>query len=191
MTLIRRSFKKLARRGLHSIVSLHGSPEAIAMGAAIGVFVAFTPTVGFQMLIGALLATLVGANRPAAVIPAWITNPITIPPIFALTYWVGRLMLGGPDVSEVYGRLVDVVRGFGQLNFYAIHEHLLEFLKIGVEVYVPMMVGGVLVGAVCGGITYPLALRAVRTYRRSRRHLREVRAARRAERAKRRQTEDG
>ncbi len=59
------------RRALRSIVTLHGSPEAIALGTAIGVFIAFTPTIGFQMLLGAFVATLVGASRPAAMIPAW------------------------------------------------------------------------------------------------------------------------
>lgn len=83
------------RRALRSVVSLHGSPRDVALGAAIGVFVAFTPTVGFQMLIGAFLATLVGANRPAAIILPWITNPLTIPPIFALTYWVGGFFGAG------------------------------------------------------------------------------------------------
>lgn len=154
------------------------------MGTAIGVFVAFTPTVGLQMLIGAFLATLVGANRPAAMIPAWITNPITIPPIFALTYWVGSLLLGSAADVDVQAELTKVVEQLGSISFYEIHKPLLKFFEIGVEVYVPMLVGGIIVGAICGGITYPLTVRAVRSFRRGKAHLRELRAHRREEREK-------
>lgn len=160
------------------------------MGTAIGVFVAFTPTVGFQMLIGAFIATTVGANRPAAMVPAWITNPITIPPIFALTYWVGKLLLGGPDVSVVYNSLVGVAKAFGDLSFYEIWDHMVALLATGVEVYVPMLVGGIIVGAIAGGISYPLTVWAVRSFRRGREHLREIRVHRREERQKRKHGTD-
>ena len=153
------------RRAMRSVVSLHGSPRDVALGAAIGVFVAFTPTVGFQMLMGAFLATLVGANRPAAIILPWITNPLTIPPIFALTYWVGGFFRRGPSATQVYHELGEIVGSLGRLSFHAFYEQLTEFLKVGADVFVPMMIGGVIVGAICAAVTYPLVLRAVMRYR--------------------------
>jgi len=172
--------RALLRRALHSIVSLHGSSEAIALGAAVGVFVAFTPTVGLQMLLAALLATLVGANRPAAVIPPWITNPVTIPPIFGLAYWLGSFFRSGPAPAEVYQRLGALARSLGELSWYAFHHRLTEFLKVGAEVFVPMLIGGVILGTFFGAITYPVMLWAVRRYRRRRARRRERRALRRA-----------
>ena len=62
---MRRSLRKLSRRALRSIVTLKGSPRAIALGTAIGMVITFTPTIGFQMALGAFFATLVGASRPA------------------------------------------------------------------------------------------------------------------------------
>lgn len=168
MARLLRIVRLQSRKAWRSIVSLHGSPRDIALGTAIGMFVAFTPTVGFQMLIAALLATLVGANRPAAVIPVWITNPLTIPAIYALTYWLGGLFCPGPSAGEVYHQLTALVRSLGELSFYAFWEQLSEFLKVGAEVFVPMMIGGVIVGLICGVITYPLMLRAVNRYRRRR-----------------------
>ncbi len=175
---MRRSIRRLVRRALRSSVTLHGSPEAIALGTAVAVFVAFTPTIGFQMLLAALIATLLGANRPAAVVPPWITNPVTIPAIFALTYWVGRLFLPGPPVAEVYQRLLDVVKSLGELSFYALYDRLRELLAVGAGVFVPMMIGGVIIGAICAGISYPLMLWAVRRYRRRRERRRQLRALR-------------
>ena len=180
MGRMRRSVRALLRRTAHSILSLHGSPRDIALGAAIGVFVAFTPTVGFQMLIAALIATLLGANRPAAVIGPWITNPLTIPPIYALTYWIGTFFRKGPAAGEVYHRMVAVVASLKQLSWYAFHKQLTSFLKAGANVFVQMMIGGIIVGLICAGISYPLTLRAVNRYRRRRlrkRQMREVRPA--------------
>ena len=168
------------RRMVRSIVTLHGSPRDIALGTAIGVFVAFTPTVGLQMLIAAFIATIFRANRFAAVIPPWITNPFTIPPIFALTYWVGTWFTHGPSAATVYQKLVQVVSSLRQLSFYAFHQQLKEFLKIGVEVYVPMMIGGIIIGLICAAVSYPLTLRAVNRYRLRRDHKRRSRAYHRA-----------
>ena len=135
------------------------------MGAAIGVFIAFTPTVGFQMLLGALVATLVGASRPAAMIPAWITNPVTIPPIYAFTYWLRKFFWSGPGVGEVYRHLVTATKNLGKLSWYSFHDQFMEFLRVGMDVFMPMLIGGVIVGAILAVITYPLVLRAVRKSR--------------------------
>ena len=108
------------RRMWRAIVSLHGEPEDIALGAAIGVFIAFTPTVGFQMILGAFVATVFRANRPAAMIPAWITNPVTIPPIYAFTYWLGSFFHGDTPASEVYTQLGGIVKALWKLSFYQV-----------------------------------------------------------------------
>jgi hypothetical protein len=157
--------KPLLGRILRSIVSLHGSPEAIALGAAIGVFIAFTPTVGFQMLLGALLATLVKANRPAAMIPSVLTNPVTIPPVFALCYRLGSFLWPGPSVGEVYDRLTAAVRNLTQVGWHELHLQFLEFVRIGADIYGTMFLGGVIIGLVAAAIAYPATLWTVRHYR--------------------------
>jgi len=171
---------------LRTIGRLRGSQEAIALGAAIGVFVAFTPTVGFQMLIGALIATLFKASRPAAMIPAWISNPVTIPPIYAFTYWVGTLIVPGPSAAEVYERLKELVDRMGQHNFYELHKHFFEVFMLGKDLFWPMMIGGVMVGAILGCLTYPAALWGVKEYRLIREKRRHERARRRAMKRERR-----
>lgn len=176
----RRSLNALLLRALRSIVTLKGSPEAIALGTAIGVLIAFTPTIGFQMLLGAFIATLVGASRPAAMVPAFITNPVTIPPVYAFTYWLGRFMWRGPSVAEVYSRLVGTVRALGRLSWYEFSSQFAQFLKMGADVFVAMMIGGVIVGGILGAASYPLVLHAVRAYRRGMEERRERRARRRA-----------
>jgi uncharacterized protein (DUF2062 family) len=176
----RKRWKNLARRALRSIVTLKGSPEAIALGTAIGMVIAFTPTIGFQMMLGAAIATLVRASRPAAMIPAWITNPVTIPPIFAFTYWLGKLIWRGPSVSEVYRQLDAVAKALEKFSWYEFHNQFAVFLRAGVDVYVCLMIGGLIVGGILGAASYPVVLRAVRASRTQVEQARMRRAARRA-----------
>ena len=67
------------------------------MGAAVGVFVSFTPFLGFHLLITFALAWLLGANMIAGAIATSIGNPLTFPFIWASTYQVGHFDPGGRE----------------------------------------------------------------------------------------------
>ena len=54
----------------------------MAGGVSLGLFIAFTPTIPFQMLLAALGAILLRVNLPAALAACWITNPLTALPIY-------------------------------------------------------------------------------------------------------------
>ena len=65
-----------------------------ARGAfAVGLFWAFIP-VPFQMLLSAAVAIPLRVNLPLSVVLVWITNPLTMAPIFYFNYFVGSLVLG-------------------------------------------------------------------------------------------------
>lgn len=63
-------------------------PHLMAGGVAVGVFIAFTPTCGVQMIIAAALCVLLGVNLPLSAVSTWITNYISSPIIY---YWCFRL----------------------------------------------------------------------------------------------------
>lgn len=66
--------------------------NSVAGGVSIGLFVAFVP-VPFQMLLAAAAAMVMGCNLPIAVLMVWVTNPVTIPPLFIAAYKLGAWML--------------------------------------------------------------------------------------------------
>ena len=167
---------------LRRIATMRGTPEGIALGIALGVFIAFTPTVGFQIVIAASIATLMKANRTAAIIMVWITNPLTIPPIYTATYRVGTLLWPGRSVTHVNEMLVEISGTIKQYQFYEMLETFKEFLRIGLDLAIPMIIGGVIVGAIGAAISYPAALWGVRRYRRYHAARVQNRARRRAER---------
>ncbi|SMN00837.1 FIG01199889: hypothetical protein [uncultured Candidatus Thioglobus sp.] len=67
--------------------------KSIAKAFAIGLFFAFIP-VPFQMLLAAPSAIIFSANLPISIALVWITNPLTIPPIFYACYKLGAWILG-------------------------------------------------------------------------------------------------
>ncbi|MFH1419219.1 MAG: DUF2062 domain-containing protein [Planctomycetota bacterium] len=164
----RRQVRPRLRRTIRWFVALRGSPEAIAGGVAIGMFVAFTPTIGFQMVIAALLATLLKANRPAAIAMVWLTNPLTVPPVFMATYWVGTFFRAGPPAAEVYTLLTDTMRELHSCDYWALYDQFTAFVAVGWHILIPLLIGGLVMGTVLGSISYIATLGAVKRYRRLR-----------------------
>jgi hypothetical protein len=150
----RRSFRRSVLYYVKRILRLSGTPYAIAMGAAIGVFASFTPFIGFHLLITLLLAWLIGANMIAGVLATSIGNPLTFPVIWASTYQIGHLILKG--VSRVPPP---------RLEHEMLHRPLAEILPL----IKPMLVGSAPLGLVLGSITYLIVYKAVSAYQEARR----------------------
>ena len=166
------------RRWLKPFLVKNNTPEAIAGGIAIGFVVAFTPTIGFQLIAAYLIATYLHASRTAALLPVWITTPVTATPIYAFTYMVGNWFVRGPSVHEVRTQLARVVSRIDEYDALDLRSRLQNAMSIGSDLIIPMWIGGLLVGGVCASLAYPLTLYAVRRLREHRaqkRHQRRLR----------------
>ena len=71
----------------------HVNRRSFSGAMAVGVFCAFMP-IPFQMLLAAIAAVIFRVNILIAVPVVWISNPITIPPMFYFCYSVGAWFLG-------------------------------------------------------------------------------------------------
>ncbi|MBA6412123.1 DUF2062 domain-containing protein [Parahaliea sp. F7430] len=76
----------------------HINRYSASMAFFVGLFVAFVPLPG-QMVIAALLAILLRCNLPISISLIWVTNPLTMPPIFYMAYKVGALLIDVPVQS--------------------------------------------------------------------------------------------
>ncbi|WP_210396329.1 DUF2062 domain-containing protein [Motiliproteus sediminis] len=82
-------------RFIHDPNLWHLNRNSVSLAFLVGMFCAFLP-IPMQMVVAAALAILVRSNLPIAVGLVWITNPLTMPPIFYATYRVGMYLLGNP-----------------------------------------------------------------------------------------------
>lgn len=84
-------------RFLHDPNLFHLNRHSVSGAVSIGLLVAFIPTIG-QMPIAACLALLFRVNLPMAVALVWITNPLTMPPLYFICYELGRWVMGLPPL---------------------------------------------------------------------------------------------
>lgn len=80
------------RRWLRATGCLDMRPEGLARGVAIGLFAGLTPIVGFQTAVILLACLLLRANFPAAFTVSWISNPLTVAPLYWGFHEIGRVI---------------------------------------------------------------------------------------------------
>ena len=107
---------------------LNGDPHYVALGMAIGVFISVTPTIPFHTVIALALAFILRGSKAAAAIGVWFSNPVTIPLFYKGSYDLGISILGN---SAPFGTE---------------YESILELLKLGADVTIAMITGGVILG---------------------------------------------
>jgi uncharacterized protein (DUF2062 family) len=80
---------------LHDPNLWHLNRRSVAGAFSVGLFSAFVP-VPFQMVLGAAGAILWRVNLPISVGLVWLTNPVTMPPVFYFCYKLGTWILRTP-----------------------------------------------------------------------------------------------
>jgi uncharacterized protein (DUF2062 family) len=83
---------------LHDPNLWHMSRRSVAGAFAVGLFFAWWP-VPLQMLLAAGGAIMLRTNLPISVALVWITNPVTMAPMFYGAYVVGTWIVGTPEMS--------------------------------------------------------------------------------------------
>lgn len=112
----------------------HLHRRSASLAAFFGLFCAFLP-IPLQMVIAAIIAIAVRCNLPLTICLVWITNPVTIPPIFYGTYKIGVWMLNYPETIEF------------QLS--------MEWLQSQIpNIWVPLVTGSLTCGLISGILGY-------------------------------------
>ena len=73
----------------------HLNRRSVAGALALGLFIGFMPILG-QMFVAAALAILFRVNLPISAMAVWISNPLTVAPMYFFTYKVGTWILQLP-----------------------------------------------------------------------------------------------
>jgi uncharacterized protein len=96
-----RSFRRSYRYMTLRLWRIQASPHSVALGCAAGVFAIFTPFLGFQMMLAALLAIMFRGSVFASAVGTFAGNPLTYPIIWISTFTLGNVFLGSSANAEI------------------------------------------------------------------------------------------
>ena len=167
---IRYIARRMEQFFIYRVLHVDDTPHRIALSLAIGIFVTWTPTMPFQMILVVTLSTLLGANKLVGLPFVWISNVATLLPIYGPSYWLGGLILGRQTDWSKFFETIQLASGWGQWLrgvWGAFGQVLLE-----------VAVGSIPIALTLGTVTYFLTYRAVVTYRRIRDHHRDAKLRR-------------
>lgn len=150
------------RKLIQPIFTINDTPHSVAMGTALGMFIAFTPTVGIQMGLAVVIGTLIRANRIIAVVLCWISNPVTFIPMYYGYYWLGGKILGVElwtfgNFAERFHNLMLTRERMG---------YIASIKQLGFETALPLWVGSLIIATVVALPSYPLVLMALQRKKR-------------------------
>ncbi len=134
-----------------ALLKLHNTPQEIALGIAIGVFIGITPLYGFHTMMVILFALLIRrSNKIAILVGTNISLPPSVPFITWAGYSIGRLVF--PNRYPAFG--------WSMLKDYGTKDLL--------KLYLPLFVGSIILGLCCAVIFYFLSYFCVRQWKKQR-----------------------
>ncbi|MCA9531331.1 MAG: DUF2062 domain-containing protein [Myxococcales bacterium] len=169
-------WKRLKEVVVHRILGVDDTPHRIAWGVFIGTVIAWTPTLGFQMMLYFACATLLRANKISGMPILFISNPFTAVPVYYFAYRVGSVVLHGrsADTAVARAQIAERLRqaaevagtthwwqALGHEAFWATVGHTM--LALGVELWL----GSFVIGFAMGAPLYFVTRWGVRLFRRA------------------------
>ena len=170
----RSGFKRAMLYVWHRLRRIGASPHNIGLGFATGVFMAFSPLLGFHLMLAAILCWLLGASFIAAAIGTFVCNPVMCPLMMVGNYQVGMLLIGEHIREDFH---------FDSPAFtfsYIVTDPIqaaTELWDILAPVFLPMMLGSLILGLSVAVPAYFAARAAVDAHQRRRREKLRAKAA--------------
>ncbi len=141
---------KYVKDRIRNIFKLDDSPNQLAAAFALGVFIAFSPTIGLHTITCLLLAWMFRLSKLVVFTAAFINNPWTIVPMYGFCLWFGVKITGGAaNVPAI---------AWNELTFRNAYQTLLPYLW-------PFVAGTVAVGLIAAAAAYTIIYWAVVRYR--------------------------
>jgi uncharacterized protein (DUF2062 family) len=141
------------RKAYYRFLKIRGNPREIALGFALGLLVGMSPFMGLHMAIAVPLAALFKWNKFSAALSVWISNPLSAPVIYGITYYVGK-------------KVLFIENGYQLPTEFSL-DALIYTLQKAPGIIGILTVGGIVVGLPVAAVGYYFALKAITEYRES------------------------
>jgi hypothetical protein len=149
--------KLWSSEAIRKLVTIEDSPESIARGTGIGVFLGFTPLYGLKTLLGLLLAVLFRGNKIATVIGVNLHDIVLplVPVVLGMEYDLGFWLLSRPHHLPPSLDLIHLRP----------HEwlHWTTFFNVGMPILLGSLMMGIPFGCAAYFVTRSVLARARRT----------------------------
>ena len=132
------------------MVAEKGSPEYVARGWALGMFIGCSVPFGLQLLISVPLAFPLKAGKIGAVAGTFITNPVTIFFLYPAQTWAADKLLGG---NLSYDKLEGLEWSWHTIT------------ALGADVFAAFFLGGFILASILAPTTYFVVRTLVRRRR--------------------------
>jgi len=145
---------KNIRERIRAIFQLNDPPYKLAAAFALGVFVAFSPTIGLHIITCLVFAWIFRLSKLVIVTASFINNPWTIVPLYGFCLWFG-MKLTGSDIAAP-------TIAWSELSLTNAYIILKPYLW-------PFVAGTLAIGAVAAVVSYIAIYWAVIRYRKTER----------------------
>jgi uncharacterized protein (DUF2062 family) len=154
-----RGFGRLLSYIIQRVRRMPGSPTSIAVGAAWGVAVSFSPFIGLHLFAGLALSYLTRGNMLACLFGTFVGNPWTFPLFFYLDYALGTFLL------QLFGSTISLA-GVSFAEFIPLF--MAEPVALTGEVLKQLIVGAVVLGCIAWFASFGVVFWAVSGWRKHR-----------------------
>ena len=180
-------YRRISFFVVHRILRADDSPSRIARGVAIGIFIAWLPLIGLQMLLVLALSFIFRANKVVGLPIVWISNIFTLVPVYYPSYLLGSVVLKSQTVGikDFEHRLKEIFTS--SLPWSGRIEEFADLL-FG-EIFYPTFIGSLIIGFFLALVFYFLTVWAIRRHRQHRISRRAQRLSRLSEKINRTPTE--
>ncbi len=145
---------------IQRLLRIEDTPERTALAYSIGIFLGFSPFLGFHTLTGLAIAFIFNLNRVAILLGVWSNTPWWIVPYYTIATWVGTYITGFQFemkwLKEIFQLGVD--QGFMSSNFW-------RLISTQWGLLLSFGVGSLIMAFLLSLIAYPLSLRWIKFYR--------------------------
>ncbi len=160
----RRSFSRSFCYIRKRILRISATPHKVALGFAIGIFLACSPLFGMHIILAIFFSWILRGNFAAAIIGTVFSNPFTFLLIVMADYKVGYFFLSlFSNVNEI--SLSQIRFLFNDLTLSSVS---LLFKDAWNSIMRPMILGGILLGFTFGSLSYISVYRAIARFQQKR-----------------------
>lgn len=107
------------RAWLEQLLHTHDTPQRTAAAYALGVFLGFSPFLGFHTVLGVILAFALNLNRVAVLLGVYSNLPWILVPYYTLATWLGATLLRTPMPPGLVEALIAALRHLSWTQFRA------------------------------------------------------------------------